>query len=167
MKTCAELGVCQSPTNPCAACGTAAPAAPSESSAKGGSYQQSVTSLAIINFVAKTGPCGFEQLAEIFEEHGTEESRDKFRRQLNHLRDSGRLKAAGTGRRRTWALGPLPYGPGQPRQRTPAPPRYVGPIVPPRRVDVMFGPVYRPGPGPALRPGALDFKSIARRGHAC
>lgn len=40
-------------------------------------------------------------------------------------------------------------------------------LTPPRRMDVMFGPVYVPGPGPTLRPGALDYKSIARRGHAC
>ena len=46
----------------------------------------------------------------------------------------------------------------------PAPPANV---APPRQVQVMFGPVYVPPRGPALRAGALDHQACASRGHAC
>lgn len=40
------------------------------------------------------------------------------------------------------------------------------PIVEPRRVNVMAG-VYVPQRGPALRPGALDFKACQSVGYRC
>jgi hypothetical protein len=48
----------------------------------------------------------------------------------------------------------------------PAPPPLPG-VAPPRQVQVMFGPVYVPPAAPTLRPGALDHKACASRGHAC
>jgi hypothetical protein len=39
--------------------------------------------------------------------------------------------------------------------------------VPPRQFDVMRAPVYKPGSGPALRPGALDFRAIPSHGFRC
>lgn len=42
-----------------------------------------------------------------------------------------------------------------------------GQITPPRQFDVMRAPLYRSSPGPALRPGALDFQQYASRGVRC
>ena len=54
------------------------------------------------------------------------------------------------------------YYPG----RRPAPPPLPG-VAPARQVQVMYGPTYVPPRAPALRPGALDFKACASRGHSC
>lgn len=42
-----------------------------------------------------------------------------------------------------------------------------GVVVPPRQFDIMRAPVYQPGPGPALRPGALDFQRYPSVGVRC
>lgn len=39
-------------------------------------------------------------------------------------------------------------------------------LVPPRRINVMAGTYVPPAAAPA-RPGALDFASVASRGHSC
>lgn len=52
-----------------------------------------------------------------------------------------------------------------PGRRPPAAP--LPGVAPPRQVQVMYGPTYVPPRAPALRPGALDFKACASRGHAC
>jgi hypothetical protein len=39
--------------------------------------------------------------------------------------------------------------------------------VPPRQFDVMRAPVWQPGRGPVLRPGALDFKAVPSQGVRC
>jgi len=77
---------------------------------------------------------------------------------LLKLRQRRQTHRVDTPRGTFWAFGP------QPAAELPAVP--VG-LTPPRQVNVMHGPVYRPGAGPTLRPGALDYKAIARRGHAC
>ncbi len=40
-------------------------------------------------------------------------------------------------------------------------------VVPPREVNVMHAPTWTPGPGPALRCGALDFKAVPSHGYGC
>lgn len=41
------------------------------------------------------------------------------------------------------------------------------PIVPPRQVDAMTGPLYKPDPAFIARPGALDASRIPSRGTRC
>jgi hypothetical protein len=41
------------------------------------------------------------------------------------------------------------------------------PVVPPRQLDVMHGPTYRPAPSHVARPGALDAARIASHGTLC
>jgi len=77
---------------------------------------------------------------------------------LLKLRQRHQTHRVETPRGTRWAAGPAPAG---------APPAAPAGRTPPRQVNVMFGPVYVPGAGPTLRPGAMDFKAIARRGHAC
>lgn len=66
------------------------------------------------------------------------------------------------------AKAPRPF---QPKSHTalvgPATSAYVGERVPPRQHDVMFGAVYVPSPGVALRPGSLDYKRVPSHGYGC
>lgn len=150
---------------------------------------QSPLNLAIINFVAKRDCCGVEELAEIFEDRSIDASRRAFRGRLNYLATVGQLSAAGKGGARLWSLGPAagikgvrgaPTRPakaprqepdfGAPNRQAPKPDLqayYQGIVTPPRQYDVMFGPVYVPPRSVCPRAGALDYKAIARRGHAC
>lgn len=77
---------------------------------------------------------------------------------LAKLRQRHQVHRVETPRGTRWAAGPAPAA---------VPHTVRAGLTPARQVDLMHGPVYVPGAGPVLRPGALDFKSIARRGHAC
>lgn len=178
-RTCATLGVCQSPATPCPTCAAAALIIPRTS------HNQTDMSLAVLNFVARTGPCSKDQLYAHFANfQGQEVSRRTFSLHLTRQRTYGKLQTRGMGAELVWELGPMAIGQSvdTPRKSGKANkaaasaqdeeaeeplPRYVGAIVPPRQVDVMHSPVYVPKPGPSLRPGAMDFKNCGSRGHAC
>lgn len=78
-----------------------------------------------------------------------------LRSQLNHMATKDLLHFSGEREHKRWHPGPRPAPQGLPG------------VAPPRQVQVMFGPVYVPPRAPALRPGAMDFKACASRGHAC
>lgn len=123
---------------------------------------------AIVAWVVKAGPCSLEQLDEIF---GPAPDTPNLRLAQEHFRDRlARLVAVGQlahngqrDARRLWRAGPL--APALPAP--PAAPRWAGPIVPPRRVDVMGGPVYVPPPAAPVRAGATDFQRCASLGVRC
>lgn len=78
-----------------------------------------------------------------------------LRSQLNQLATKDLLHFSGERFNKRWYPGARP-----------APQGLLG-VVPPRRVQVMLGPVYVPPSVPAQRPGAMDFKACASRGHPC
>lgn len=145
------------------------------------SHNQSDISLAILNFLAANGPCSLDVLhARFFEFQGRTIGRPDLYKLLKAHMGYGKLECHGPRAERLWSLSgelqekvaaalPKAVVNGSPEaaKTLPPPPPYVGQIVPPRRVDVMFGPVYQPKPAACHRPGAMDFKGIARRGHAC
>lgn len=128
---------------------------------------------AIVAYLRTAGPCSAATLMGVFCKGGAE-ARRSFRKRLRYLADAGALVTHGSWRLRVFEAGPpdahIPGGPRPPRTASaaanslPAPPANV---APPRQVQVMFGPVYVPPRGPALRAGALDHQACASRGHAC
>ncbi|HMS05365.1 MAG TPA: hypothetical protein PKD73_06180 [Burkholderiaceae bacterium] len=97
---------------------------------------------------------------------------------------SWRLSAAGKAALQAATSGPLPRRLTPPCVPAPRPPvnepsarapieRWkpttcaTGAVVPPRQIDVMHGPVYRPAPWAPARTGALDHMDVASRGALC
>ena len=140
-------------------------------------HAQSDTNLALLNLVKQYGQCGYGLLFDQFGdlELGTEQAHRKFQKRLEYLVYMDRLEFSGHGRQRKFWL--VPAGLPRPAMLNPActpaltaaqaAVSYVGPKVPPRQTDVMHADVYVPGPGLALRPGALDFKRHASHGNRC
>lgn len=129
---------------------------------------------AIVDHLRTAGPCSALALMDLFCEGESEDARRAFRKRLNYLADAGALVAIGSWRGRQFDAGPPDaYIPGADARRVrvrgpaKAPPPPPANVAPPRQVQVMFGPLYVPPRAPALRPGALDFKACASRGHRC
>ncbi len=89
-----------------------------------------------------------------------------LRKRLQYLAAEGRLHSDGYGDGRTWS------GITEAQRAEPAAHQaaheaaQAAPVALPRRVDVMSGD-YAPPRGPALRPGALDFRSCPSVGYRC
>lgn len=122
--------------------------------------------LALLKFVRKHQPVGTYDAFSLLE--GTGESIKVFRRRLEHLRRVGWLRNVGSACKNTWgitekALALLDCSPGPAPAPVSARPVAAeddqpGTIVPPRRIDVMHGPLYRP-PAMSYREGALDHQA--------
>lgn len=95
-----------------------------------------------------------------------DKARNTFNKRLSYLLEQKRLVADGRAARRIFTPGELANAALAPRvYHSPKPipieataPTWIGTKATPRQVDLMFGPVYVPGPGPVLRPGALDHQ---------
>ena len=85
-----------------------------------------------------------------------------LRRRLQYLAAKGRLHSDGYGDGRTWSG----ITEAQRAERAAQEAAQAAPVALPRRVDVMSG-TYVPARGPALRPGAMDFRSCPSVGYRC
>lgn len=78
----------------------------------------------------------------------------------------GQLCAQGAGIDRAWAPAGYVFPPDVIYPEDDADP-WVGPIVPPRQIDVMHAPVYVPPSSTPAREGALDAARLPSRGFRC
>lgn len=122
--------------------------------------------------------CTTNELLECFGPNNpTEEEALRFRRKLNHLGSKDAIEnLAPTGKPDRWAPGPRAQAfchtaSGRTEMSVDANaepvPKWVGPIVPPRRVDVMNGPVYVPTHAASNRAGVDDFRHCRSVGVRC
>ena len=81
-----------------------------------------------------------------------------LRKRLQYLAAKGRLHSEGYGYGRTWN--------GMTEAQRAEQAAQAARVALPRRVNVMSG-TYVPARGPALRPGALDFRSCPSVGYRC
>ena len=86
-----------------------------------------------------------------------------LRKRLQYLAAEGRLHSDGYGDGRTWS-GITEAQRAEERAAQEA--AQAAPVALPRRVNVMSG-TYAPARGPALRPGAMDFRSCPSVGYRC
>jgi hypothetical protein len=118
----------------------------------------------LVNYLSERGePCGFEELwiacgphsiGEALGDEVIEAKRQHFRRRLAKLVEQGRLHSRGKRADRIWFV-PVHEPVIQDR------------VAQPRRLDVMRGGIWRPYPGPAMRPGADDHRRYASHGARC
>lgn len=85
-----------------------------------------------------------------------------LRRRLQYLAAAGRLHSDGYGDGRTWSG----ITEAQRAERAAQEAAQAALVALPRRVDVMSG-NYVPARGPALRAGAMDFRSCPSVGYRC
>lgn len=142
--------------------------------------QRCAINQAICNYVAAHHPCDSATLFEVFGDcptgapsHVTFLPRKRFSLRIKNLIEMGDLRnVAPKGQLRLLMPGNGERAVPTRRVRVPAEdapslPAWVGQLVQPAQYDVMHGPVYRPGPEPALRPGALDHLRYRSLGHSC
>lgn len=85
-----------------------------------------------------------------------------LRKRLQYLAAEGRLHSDGYGGGRTWSG----ITEAQRAERAAQEAARAAPVALPRRVNVMSG-TYVPPRGPALRAGAMDFRSCPSVGYRC
>ena len=85
-----------------------------------------------------------------------------LRKRLQYLAAEGRLQSDGYGDGRTWSG----ISDAQRAEQAAQEAAQAAPVALPRRVDVMSG-NYVPARGPALRAGAMDFRSCPSVGYRC
>ena len=85
-----------------------------------------------------------------------------LRKRLQYLAAEGRLQSDGYGDGRTWSG----ITEAQRAEQAAHEAAQAAPVALPRRVNVMSG-TYVPARGPALRPGAMDFRSCPSVGYRC
>ena len=89
-----------------------------------------------------------------------------LRKRLQYLAAEGRLHSDGYGDGRTWSGITEAQRAEQAAQEAAHQAAQAAPVALPRRVDVMSGD-YVPARGPALRAGAMDFRSCPSVGYRC
>ena len=106
-------------------------------------------------------------LAEVFRDvYPGKQAKDcallALRKRLQYLTAEGRLHSDGYGDGRTWSG----ITDAQRAEQAAQEAAQAAPVALPRRVDVMPG-NYVPARGPALRAGAMDFRSCPSVGYRC
>ena len=153
-------------------------------------------SLALLDYLAHHGPHPFATLADAFDiTHNLPKDhlREAFRRRLYYLVQSGYLINTSRGVHLFFAINPAPVQslpvrtrpqrPPSPKNRTAQlalrviacadsylPRHQQAPLpapLPAPGYDAMHAPLYVPAPGPALRSGALAFKTCRSHGAPC
>ena len=89
-----------------------------------------------------------------------------LRKRLQYLAAEGRLHSDGYGDGRTWSGITEAQRAAQAAQKAAHQAAQAAPVALPRRVNVMSG-TYVPPRGPALRAGAMDFRSCPGVGYRC
>lgn len=148
---------------------------------------QAQINLDIINLVADRQTASYAELFARFRDgNGDNEvnAHARFSKRLEHLVDKGKLASQGRGHSRTFTLGLEAVKPpgsaasalkvadaalvARAMERINSQVEHHRPTPPPS-INVMAAdyPLYRAPPSPAVRPGALDYQSVASRGHRC
>jgi hypothetical protein len=138
---------------------------------------------AIVDHVRMAGSCLYAELYPLFglpESGESDISHDRFRKKLEYLCYHERLTASRhRGLSRTFSLGALADQDIPALSATTAAEieqrdlqrtlQHAAPLVPPPQINVMHAdwPVYRPGPRPAVRPGADDHRRYETHGVRC
>jgi len=126
---------------------------------------------AILAHVRAQGPCSLYELHATF---GEKPNDFRLRNLVQILEDQGKLVNVSETRNCRWIIGDgtragtAPHKPR--REQCPTPivrPVQVGPITPPRQIDLIRAPVYVPPARAIARPGAADFLQIPSRGCRC
>jgi len=145
---------------------------------------QSDAILALLNHVARHGQVGWAELFAMFECAASSPAvrLTRFNAKMHYLITTDRLQCTGHHGDRIFSLGASANQPASQRGRTNAKagqtdgsdmPRpypnlqYLGTVTPPRQYDAMHGDAYVHVLQPPIRPGALDYKCHASRGHQC
>lgn len=89
-----------------------------------------------------------------------------LRKRLQYLAAAGRLHSDGYGDGRTWSGITEAQRAEQAAHEAAHQAAQAAPVALPRRVNVMSG-TYVPARGPALRAGAMDFRSCPSVGYRC
>ena len=89
-----------------------------------------------------------------------------LRKRLQYLAAEGRLQSDGYGDGRTWSGITEAQRAEQAAQEAAHQAAQAARVALPRRVNVMSG-TYVPARGPALRPGAMDFRGCPSVGYRC
>ena len=89
-----------------------------------------------------------------------------LRKRLQYLAAEGRLQSDGYGDGRTWSGITEAQRAEQAAHEAAHQAAQAARVALPRRVNVMAG-TYVPARGPALRPGAMDFRSCPSVGYRC
>ncbi|KLN57645.1 hypothetical protein [Variovorax paradoxus] len=100
---------------------------------------------AVVDHLKANGPASITQLNEIAKTvpgHSDDETCSGLRRHMHALAAAGHAHRVEVDGQRLWISGPQPIAEG---------------AAGARQVMVMDGSVYMPSPGPAMRPGAMDF----------
>jgi hypothetical protein len=132
--------------------------------------------MAAVDHLRTHGPCTLEQLHTVIQQVGnwvTEtratktDSLTRALRLLHKLREGAHVHRVLRDDVMLWAHGPQPKT-AEPitEPETEAEPDVLAVVQAPR-FDLMRAPLYVPDAGPALRPGALNFKACASRGQRC
>lgn len=132
-----------------------------------GSLRSPIT-LTIVDYLLKHGPA---RLADIdlalmkIDGYCTNTDPARLSRTLNKLREQGHIHRILRNDEMLWAHGPHPQTVDPAAEAEPEPD--VVAVVQAPRFDLMRAPLYVPDAGPALRPGALNFKACASVGQRC
>jgi hypothetical protein len=131
----------------------------------------------IVAFLAKHGPARRLEIdLALMRVPGYAALKDPQRpaRTLHALREQGHIHRVLRNDEMLWAHGPHPNTVSAAAEAAEAaaaaavaPGPYVGAVVPSACFDLMHAPTYVPPAGPALRPGALDYKRCASHGVRC
>ncbi|MCB8748333.1 hypothetical protein LHU53_15640 [Rhodoferax sp. U2-2l] len=142
-------------------------------------HAQNPVNVAILNYVAERSQASYAELFAAFADLQTSEvkAHARFSKKMEYLCFTQQLCSRGRGHDRVFSLGAQagkssaatrwntrPHAPKAAPERTAADARDAPAFaLSPSRLTVTVLPTR----SPALRPGALDFKSVASRGFAC
>ena len=133
----------------------------------------------MLAYVVKSGPCTRKVLLAMFGDMPATPANTKhIDNIIRVLSDKGLLVNVAKAGMNLWVVGDGSNAILRPHQlRTPSKTRSkctvledadAGLVItPPRRIDVMGGALYRPGPSVCPRAGAMDYRSIPSRGFRC
>ncbi len=130
-----------------------------------GSLRSAVT-LTIVSHLETCGPCTQAAINSVLariDGYGPCADPKRLTRVLHKLAEACHVHRVESGGEVLWAYGARPRN----AQAVPeaAPP--VAAAVPPARYNLMTATSYQSDPGPALRPGALDYKRVPTVGLRC
>ena len=125
----------------------------------------------LVDHITAHEPVKFAALADLFcAKPLTTTGIKRLRARLSYLVDVGRITVSGETHQRAWSGPDHAVAPPSTKRAMalhPASKPHLGQVVPPAQYDVMRAPPWRPGPGPVMRPGAMDHLAARSVGVRC